>query len=119
MPTPPEPGQPGGRRAIEPTYVQRRRRTEALAQLLKEVREEQHGPDADENYEVIAVPATTVTVTPPVAEDATEELPPVLVGEDYTRGGRPVGARGPSSAPAVHRARGPVGARASGWGTGQ
>ncbi|MER6378035.1 hypothetical protein ABT255_59735, partial [Streptomyces mirabilis] len=62
MPTPPEPGQPGGRRAIEPTYVQRRRRTEALAQLLKEVREEQHGPDADENYEVIAVPATTVTV---------------------------------------------------------
>ncbi|MFG2857093.1 peptidoglycan-binding protein [Streptomyces mirabilis] len=119
MPTPPEPGQPGGRRAIEPTYVQRRRRTEALAQLLKEVREEQHGPDADENYEVIAVPATTVTVTPPVAEDATEELPPVLVGEDYTRGGRPVGARGPSSAPAVNRARGPVGARASGWGTGQ
>ncbi|MFE2571646.1 peptidoglycan-binding domain-containing protein [Streptomyces mirabilis] len=118
MPTPPEPGQPGGRRAIEPTYVQRRRRTEALAQLLKEVREEQHGPDSDENYEVIAVPAATVAVTPPVAEDATEELPPVLVGEDYTRGGRPVGARGPSSASGVHRERGPAGERTAGWGVG-
>ncbi|MFD9283156.1 peptidoglycan-binding protein [Streptomyces mirabilis] len=118
MPTPPEPGQPGGRRAIEPTYVQRRRRTEALAQLLKEVREEQHGPDSDENYEVIAVPVATVAVAPPVAEDATEELPPVLVGEDYTRGGRPVGARGPSSAPGAHRERGPAGERTAGWGAG-
>ncbi|MFF7886664.1 peptidoglycan-binding protein [Streptomyces sp. NPDC020794] len=119
MPTPPEPGQPGGRRAIEPTYVQRRRRTEALAQLLKEVREEQNGPDPDENYEVIAVPATTGAVMPPVAEDATEELPPVLVGEDYTRGARPVGARGPSFTPGVRHGRGPAGERTARWGTGQ
>lgn len=119
MPTPPEPGQPGGRRAIEPTYVQRRRRTEALAQLLKEVREEQNGPDPDENYEVIAVPATTVAVMPPVAEDATEELPPVLVGEDYTRGGRPVGARKPEPAPGVHQGRRPAREPGPGRGTGQ
>lgn len=123
MPTPPEPGQPGGRRAIEPTYVQRRRRTEALAQLLKEVREEQNGPDPDENYEVIAVPATKVAVMPQVAEDATEELPPVLVGEDYTqghtRGGRPVGARRPAAAPGVHHGRGPAGQPTPRWGTGQ
>lgn len=87
MSTPPEPGQPVRRRAIEPTHVQRRRRTEALAELLREVREEQRGADPDENYELVPLPVTTTKAVPPPVEDETEELPPVLVGEDYVGGG--------------------------------
>jgi hypothetical protein len=86
--TPPEPGQPVRRRAIEPTYVQRRRRTEALAELLREVREEQrNGAEPDEDYELVPVPATGTKAVPPPPEDETEELPPVLGGEDYARSG--------------------------------
>ncbi|MER5407352.1 peptidoglycan-binding protein [Streptomyces sp. NPDC002769] len=85
MSTPPEPGQPARRRAIEPTHVQRRRRTEALAQLMKEVREEQYGADPDGGYEVVAVPATSAKAVAPAADEATEELPPVPGGEDYAR----------------------------------
>ncbi|MCX5563226.1 peptidoglycan-binding protein [Streptomyces sp. NBC_00038] len=79
MSTPPEHGQPVRRPALEPTYVQRRRRTEALAELLREFREDQQSADAEERYESIVLPR--------VQESETEELPPVLVGEDYAGGG--------------------------------
>ncbi|MER5474371.1 peptidoglycan-binding domain-containing protein [Streptomyces sp. NPDC002685] len=85
MPTSPERGQPTGRSVIEPTYIQRRRRSESLAELLRLVRE-QEGMDADEGYEPVTVPATTTRLLPPLEEDETEELPPVPVGEDYTDG---------------------------------
>ncbi|MFG2477523.1 peptidoglycan-binding protein [Streptomyces fagopyri] len=131
MSTPPEQGQPAGRRAIEPTHVQRRRRTEALAELLKEVRREQYGADPDGDYEMVAVPATSARALSPVAEDETEELPPVPGGEDYARDAGPAGvapgtagvAPGPAGAasgPAGRTGRAPVGERGDGarspWG---
>ncbi|MGW3634085.1 peptidoglycan-binding protein [Streptomyces sp. NPDC005122] len=117
MSTPPEPDQPARRRAIEPTHVQRRRRTEALAQLLKEVREQQYGADPDGDYEVVAVPATSARAVSPAAEEETEEMPPVPGGEDYTRdagaaGVAPGPARGTGRAPGVARGNGPRPARA-------
>ncbi|WP_405905015.1 peptidoglycan-binding domain-containing protein [Streptomyces sp. NBC_00828] len=85
MSTPPERGgQPVRRPALEPTYVQRRRRTEALAELLREFREDQQSADVEERYESIALPRAQ--------EGETEELPPVLVGEDYTGGAEAKGA---------------------------
>ncbi|MFJ5274189.1 peptidoglycan-binding protein [Streptomyces sp. NPDC088358] len=116
MSTPPEPGQPARRRAIEPTHVQRRRRTEALAQLMKEVREEQYGADPDGGYEVVAVPATSAKAVSPAADEATEELPPVPGGEDYARGAGTAGvapgaARRTGRAPGVVPGNGPRSAR--------
>ncbi|MFE9097321.1 peptidoglycan-binding protein [Streptomyces sp. NPDC007264] len=70
MSTPPEQDQPVRRPVLEPTYVMRRRRTEALAELVRELRERESPPDAV--YEPIVV-----HVAPSTAEDATEELPPV------------------------------------------
>ncbi|WP_326718564.1 MULTISPECIES: peptidoglycan-binding domain-containing protein [unclassified Streptomyces] len=85
MSTPPERGgQPVRRPALEPTYVQRRRRTEALAELLREFREDQQSADVEERYESIALPRAQ--------ESETEELPPVLVGEDYAGGVEAKGA---------------------------
>ncbi|MHA5047703.1 peptidoglycan-binding protein [Streptomyces sp. SD15] len=104
MSTPSEPGQPVRRRALEPTYVERRRRTEALAELLRQVREEEKGADPDENYESIPLPLTGTKDLPP-AEDATEELPPVLVGEDYTGRGSFVRAGQPEPDPGFDRGR--------------
>ncbi|MEU0033546.1 peptidoglycan-binding protein [Streptomyces sp. NPDC006333] len=116
MSTPPEPGQPARRRAIEPTHVQRRRRTEALAQLMKEVREEQYGADPDGGYEVVAVPATSAKAVSSAADEATEELPPVPGGEDYARdagtaGVAPGAARRTGRAPDVAPGNGPRPAR--------
>lgn len=119
MSTPPEPGQPPRRRAIEPTHVQRRRRTEALAQLLREVREEQYGADRDGDYEMVAVPAVPARAAPPAAEgetaeEETAELPPLPGGEDYTRDdARDAPATGGSSRPAAV-APGPAGAAPAG-----
>jgi hypothetical protein len=77
--TPPERGQQGRRPALEPTYVMRRRRTEALADLVREFREsqEQHRdqgrePDPVEDYEPIVV-----HTAPAIPEPPTERLPPV------------------------------------------
>ncbi|WP_307629764.1 peptidoglycan-binding domain-containing protein [Streptomyces turgidiscabies] len=70
MSTPPAPGRPQGRRPLEPTRVVRRRRTEALAQLMREHEEAMAGiPDG---YESVDLPRPA-----PGAEDATQELPPV------------------------------------------
>ncbi|MET8030717.1 peptidoglycan-binding domain-containing protein [Streptomyces avermitilis] len=100
MSTPPERGQPVRRPVLEPTYVMRRRRTEALAELVREFRDQGQnhnqvegqdqgrgqsegqgqgqgqGYEQDraggENFESIVVPRA-----PTAAEDATQELPPV------------------------------------------
>ncbi|MFD8420386.1 peptidoglycan-binding protein [Streptomyces sp. NPDC059668] len=125
MSTPPEPGQPARRRAIEPTHVQRRRRTEALAQLLREVREQQYGADPDGDYEVVAVAATPAKSVPPAAGEETEELPPVPGGEDYAHDGGPAGvgsgstgvasgSAGVAPGPARRTGRVPAGARGNG-----
>ncbi|WP_329140775.1 peptidoglycan-binding domain-containing protein [Streptomyces sp. NBC_00670] len=89
MPTPPEPpGQPTRRPVLEPTYVMRRRRTEALADLVREYRERQEsrrggegaGPEADADpgpdYEVVA-PGAGPGGAGSTVDLATEEMPPV------------------------------------------
>jgi hypothetical protein len=88
---PPEPGQPERRPALEPTHVQRRRRSEALAELLRQVREEDGGADSEEGYESVAVPSTATRLLPPPEEYGpeeyeTQELPPVLAGEGHVAG---------------------------------
>lgn len=115
MSKPPEPGRTAKRPTIEPTYVMRRRRTEALAELLREFEQYKGAgsePDAPEDeYETVAVPPAAASVpTPPPPPSAppppppaapapepgpaperilprteyeTEELPPVMVGEDF------------------------------------
>jgi hypothetical protein len=69
--TPPEQVQPVRRRVLEPTYVMRRRRTEALAELVRELRDGASRP-AQPDYEPIVVHTAPVT-----GEAATQELPPV------------------------------------------
>jgi hypothetical protein len=72
------PGQPERRPALEPTHVQRRRRSETLAELLSQVRENERGAaDPDDGYESVVVPATTTRLLPPPEEDETQELPPI------------------------------------------
>lgn len=67
MPTPSDREVPPGRQPIEPIVVLRPRRTDALAELLKDL-----PPRGAVGYESIALPGP-----PPTTEDATEELPPV------------------------------------------
>ncbi|WP_215453619.1 peptidoglycan-binding protein [Streptomyces sp. ATCC 21386] len=110
MSKPPEPGRTAKRPTIEPTYVMRRRRTEALAELLREFEQYKGTPAPDDEYETVAVPPTPASVpTPPPSarpsappppagtepaperilprtEYETEELPPVMVGEDFGSG---------------------------------
>ncbi|WP_055489232.1 peptidoglycan-binding protein [Streptomyces sp. TP-A0356] len=76
MSTPPEQVQPVRRPVLEPTYVVRRRRTEALAELVRELRERESRPP-EPVYEPIVV-----HVAPTTAEDATEELSPVPPARD-------------------------------------
>ncbi|WNZ06872.1 peptidoglycan-binding domain-containing protein [Streptomyces sp. 11x1] len=103
MSKPPEPGRTAKRPTIEPTYVMRRRRTEALAELLREFEQYKGTPAPDDEYESVVVPPTPASVpTPPPSaptpaaatepaperilprtEYETEELPPVMVGEDF------------------------------------
>jgi hypothetical protein len=68
---------------IEPTHIERRRRSESLAELLRQVREKEGMTDADEDYESIAAPVAAIRLLPAPEEDETEELPPVPAGEDY------------------------------------
>jgi hypothetical protein len=77
---PPGLGQPPRRPALEPTHVQRRRRSEALAELVRQVREDEGGSDPDDGYESVAVPATATRLLPPAEDDETQELPPVPAG---------------------------------------
>ncbi|MGW0706180.1 peptidoglycan-binding domain-containing protein [Streptomyces sp. NPDC002643] len=103
MSTPPEPGQRAKRPTIEPTYVIRRRRTEALAELLREMELYKGTITPDDEYETVAVPPVTEStpgpkpssasprpsarrrgrILPQPEEPETEELPPVVVGEDF------------------------------------
>ncbi|MFJ9582260.1 peptidoglycan-binding domain-containing protein [Streptomyces acidicola] len=113
MSTPPEPGQTVRRRPIEPTYVMRRRRTEALAELLREMEQDRAkaelqgrpGPDPDEAYEAVPVaPAPASEPAPPrLEESATEELPPVQMGENFSADSGPGPAR---ERPSTRRAGG-------------
>ncbi|MEU9052171.1 cellulose binding domain-containing protein [Streptomyces sp. NPDC048384] len=66
MPTRPDPAQPDEDPALEPIRVLRPRRTDALAELFKELEQERNG------YETVVVPGAL-----PGAEDATQELPAV------------------------------------------
>lgn len=81
MSRPPEHGRPVRRRVLEPTYVTRRRRTEALAELVREIRENESAPEpVHESVGVHLEPATE--------DDVTEELPPVPCARTVRR--RPV-----------------------------
>ncbi|WP_308402516.1 cellulose binding domain-containing protein [Streptomyces sp. AC550_RSS872] len=91
MPTRPDPEQSDEGPALEPIRVLRPRRTDALAELFKELERDRNG------YEAVAVPPSL-----PGTEDATQELPPVA---EETRiaplgGGarpRPASSGGPGS----------------------
>ncbi len=76
------------RPALEPTRIQRRRRSEALAELLREVRGEEPAADPDEHLEPVAVVAGT-RLLPPAEGDETQELPPVPAGADRASGADP------------------------------
>jgi hypothetical protein len=86
MPTPPDREQPHEGPPLEPIRVLRPRRTDALAELVREYRE-QSG-----RYDAVALPTA-----PPHAEDVTQELPPVLDDRRPAPGeaprGRPRGLR--------------------------
>ena len=108
MSKPPEQGRTAKRPTIEPTYVMRRRRTEALAELLREFEQFKGTTAPDDEYETVAVPPPPVQTPPPPpaqtsaptsapevpaperilprVEYKTEELPPVMVGEDFGSG---------------------------------
>jgi hypothetical protein len=107
---------------IEPTHVQRRRRSESLAELLRLVREQERA-DADGGYESVAVPAAEAApparLLPPLEEPETEELPPVPEGEDYTDDTLPVdGQAGPATGHERPYAEGHGSRHASGRGAG-
>lgn len=110
MSIPPEPGQTTKRRTIEPTYVMRRRRTEALAELLREMELYKGTTAPNDEYETVAVPPVTDPAPPPPParerilpqpqEYETEELPPVMVGEDLSADEVLTGRRRPRRRPA-------------------
>ncbi|WP_246203928.1 peptidoglycan-binding domain-containing protein [Streptomyces tailanensis] len=119
MSIPPEPGQTTKRRTIEPTYVMRRRRTEALAELLREMELYKGTTAPNDEYETVAVPPVTDATPPPARatphppapparerilprqeEYETEELPPVMVGEDFGADEVVTGGRRPRRRPA-------------------
>lgn len=110
MPTPPESGPGAGRPVIEPTYVMRRRRTEALAELLREFDRDRAAAGAEE-FETVAVPPPRVGAAsrPEELEEPdeppTEELPPVIAGEDYSAGQDAPPAPPPERPAAPRRAR--------------
>ncbi|WP_216587672.1 peptidoglycan-binding domain-containing protein [Streptomyces brasiliscabiei] len=96
MSIPPEPGRTTKRPTIEPTYVLRRRRTEALAELLREFEQYKGTAPANDEYETVAVPPAATPAPErilPRTEYETEELPPVMVGEDFGSDTVPAGAR--------------------------
>ncbi|WP_210570189.1 peptidoglycan-binding protein [Streptomyces sp. GESEQ-4] len=94
MPTPSEPRQPyDDRPPLEPVRVVRPRRTDALAELLKDL------PPRTGAYETVPMPAPL-----PGSEDWTQELPPVRADEEDRptgSGRRGVGRRHAAMAVAV------------------
>lgn len=69
MPTPDEPGEPDDRPPLEPIRVLRLRRTDALAELFKELTQD------NGEYEAVRLPEPA-----PGSEAETQELPPVSTG---------------------------------------
>ncbi|MFJ4980765.1 peptidoglycan-binding protein [Streptomyces coeruleorubidus] len=104
MSTPSEPRQPHDGPALEPIRVLRPRRTDALAELMREYREEiGSAPDGDEpgghrsrGYESVALPRP-----PAGSEDLTQELPPVSRESGSGRPGPGPGLRRAAVAVAV------------------
>ncbi|MEV0638244.1 peptidoglycan-binding domain-containing protein [Streptomyces sp. NPDC050619] len=91
MPTPPDRGQPHEGPPIEPIRVLRPRRTDALAELIREYRE------SSGHYEPVALPKP-----PRGAEAQTQELPPVFDDErPAARGDRSGRGPGPRRATVV------------------
>ncbi|WP_327726433.1 peptidoglycan-binding protein [Streptomyces sp. NBC_00487] len=114
MSKPPEPGRTTKRPTIEPTYVMRRRRTEALAELLREFEQYKGTTAPNDEYETVAVPPTPTPRPAPApapepkpaperilprTEYETEELPPVMAGEDFGSDTVPSGERRRRPAP--------------------
>jgi hypothetical protein len=115
--TPPDPEQPHRGPVLEPVRVLRPRRLDALAELMREIREEaeaggrtdgagprtggQPGPGAFDAFERERRSAAGT-------EDDTEELPPVPYGPRTGRSGR-----APGSGPGLRRAAAVVGRRAA------
>jgi hypothetical protein len=64
VPTPPDPGQPHDGPALEPIRVLRPRRTDALAELIREFQEEKAG-----GYESVALPEPETQELPSVSDD--------------------------------------------------
>jgi hypothetical protein len=83
---PSDPELPPSRSALEPTHVLRRRRTGALAELVRQVKERERERDSDEGYEVVAVPAAGGAALPRGTEDDTQELPPVAEDDEREPG---------------------------------
>ncbi|MGW0824533.1 peptidoglycan-binding domain-containing protein [Streptomyces sp. NPDC002845] len=110
MSTPPEPGQRAKRPVLEPTYVVRRRRTEALAQLVREMERDKDEADPDEGYESVQV--APERILPPPEEYETQQLPPVPGGEDYASDALPGDGRR-AGRRATRRGNGPVLRRAA------
>ncbi|WP_316754309.1 peptidoglycan-binding domain-containing protein [Streptomyces herbicida] len=84
MSTPPDPEQPPHGPALEPVRVLRLRRFDALAELMREMRQDAEGAEGAEGYEAVAKPRWRN-----VAEDETQELPPL----GHTRHATPADGR--------------------------
>lgn len=97
MPTPPDPRRPPPGPVLEPVRVQRLRRFDALAELMREMRPER------ETYESFgpAPRPDTAAPRPPDAEDETRELPPFRAGGHGGAAGRGRGLRRAAVAVAV------------------
>ncbi|MFE3031993.1 peptidoglycan-binding protein [Streptomyces canus] len=80
MPTPSDRGASPDRTPLEPIRVLRPRRTDALAELMKDM-----PPRAPVGYESFALPGP-----PSGAEESTQELPPVGDGHDRARRSRDI-----------------------------
>ncbi|MFI1562026.1 peptidoglycan-binding protein [Streptomyces sp. NPDC020490] len=102
MPTPRASGSPGDRPPLEPVRVLRMRRTDALAELLRDLPQ-------DASYEAVPVPGP-----PSGSEDATREMPPVR--DDDRAGPRGTGSRGVGRVGAGPRGAGRAGAGSVGTG---
>ncbi|MFF8234673.1 peptidoglycan-binding domain-containing protein [Streptomyces caelestis] len=99
MSTPSEPRRPHEGPALEPIRVLRLRRTDALAELMREYREEiGSAPVGNETrgYESVAMPRP-----PAGSEDLTQELPPLTRENGYGRAGPGSGPRRTAVAIAV------------------
>ncbi|MEU6183617.1 peptidoglycan-binding domain-containing protein [Streptomyces coeruleorubidus] len=104
MSTPSEPRQPHDGPALEPIRVLRPRRTDALAELMREYREElgsapggnEPGDHRPRGYESVALPRP-----PAGSEELTQELPPLGRERGYGRAGPGRGLRRAAVAVAV------------------